>query len=114
MGWIAASANSKKGKTLSHREVKRSLAKELHREPTDYVKISRRLESEIGKPVVTSCQAYIWYALESAHVKEKISGYGKLMGTLGGVTAESQIAMSLRNVLDNPVQKVTLRFAYGR
>lgn len=44
---------------------------------------SRRLESEIGKPVVTSCQAYIWYALESAHVKEKISGYGKLMGTLG-------------------------------
>lgn len=32
-----------KGKTLSHREVKRSLAKELHREPTDYVKISRRL-----------------------------------------------------------------------
>jgi hypothetical protein len=32
-----------KGKTLSHREGKRSLAKELHREPTDYVKISRRL-----------------------------------------------------------------------
>jgi maleate isomerase len=41
------------------------------------------LESEIGKPVVTSCQAYIWYALELAHVREKIDGYGKLMGTLG-------------------------------
>lgn len=41
------------------------------------------LESEIGKPVVTSCQAYIWYALELAHVKEKITGYGRLMGTLG-------------------------------
>jgi hypothetical protein len=27
MGWIASSANSKKDKTLSHREVKRSLAK---------------------------------------------------------------------------------------
>jgi len=35
-----------KGKTLSHREVKRSLAKELHREPNDYVKISRRLYKE--------------------------------------------------------------------
>jgi hypothetical protein len=32
-----------KGKTLSYREVKRSLAKVVHREPTDYVKISRRL-----------------------------------------------------------------------
>jgi hypothetical protein len=31
------------GKTLSHAEVKRGLAKWLHREPTDYVKISRRL-----------------------------------------------------------------------
>jgi maleate isomerase len=41
------------------------------------------LESEIGKPVVTSCQAYIWYALALAHVKEKIEGYGTLMGTLG-------------------------------
>jgi maleate cis-trans isomerase len=40
------------------------------------------LESEIGKPVVTSCQSYIWYALEVAHVKEKIEGYGKLMESL--------------------------------
>jgi maleate isomerase len=40
------------------------------------------LESEIGKPVVTSCQSYIWYALEVAHVKERITGYGRLMETL--------------------------------
>ncbi len=40
------------------------------------------LESEIGKPVITSCQSYIWYALEVAHVKEKITGYGRLMETL--------------------------------
>ena len=40
------------------------------------------LESEIGKPVVTSCQSYIWHALKLAHVKEKITGYGRLMATL--------------------------------
>ena len=42
------------------------------------------LESEIGKPVVTSCQSYIWHALKMAHVKENITGYGRLMQTLGG------------------------------
>ena len=41
------------------------------------------LEHEIGKPVVTSCQAYIWYALKLAHAKEKITGFGRLMTTLG-------------------------------
>ena len=40
------------------------------------------LESEIGKPVVTSCQSYIWHALKLAHVKENITGYGRLMETL--------------------------------
>ena len=40
------------------------------------------LESEIGKPVITSCQSYIWHALKLAHVKEKIAGYGRLMATL--------------------------------
>jgi maleate cis-trans isomerase len=40
------------------------------------------LESEIGKPVVTSCQSYIWHALKMAHVKENITGYGQLMATL--------------------------------
>lgn len=41
------------------------------------------LEREIGKPVVASCQAYIWYGLKLAHVKEKITGFGRLMATLG-------------------------------
>jgi maleate isomerase len=41
------------------------------------------LEREIGKPVVTSSLACIWYALRLAHVKEKISGYGRLMESLG-------------------------------
>lgn len=40
------------------------------------------LESEIGKPVVTSCQSYIWHALKMAHVKENITEYGRLMATL--------------------------------
>lgn len=40
------------------------------------------LEHEIGKPVVTSCQAYIWYALKLIRIRETISGYGKLMGSL--------------------------------
>ena len=42
------------------------------------------LESEIGKPVVTSSQSYIWHALKMAHVKESIDGYGRLMATLAG------------------------------
>jgi maleate cis-trans isomerase len=41
------------------------------------------LEREIGKPVVTSCQAYIWHALGMANVKENIAGYGRLMSSLG-------------------------------
>jgi maleate cis-trans isomerase len=41
------------------------------------------LEHEIGKPVVTSCQAYIWHALQMAKVKEKVDGYGRLMASLG-------------------------------
>lgn len=40
------------------------------------------LEKEIGKPVVTSCQAYIWYGLKLAHIKENISGFGRLMASL--------------------------------
>jgi len=36
------------------------------------------LERETAKPVVTSCQAYIWYALKLIHIKEKITGYGRL------------------------------------
>jgi maleate cis-trans isomerase len=40
------------------------------------------LEREIGKPVVTSCQAYIWHALKMAKVKQEVSGYGRLMASL--------------------------------
>ncbi|HEV8343052.1 MAG TPA: hypothetical protein VGR30_11845 [Candidatus Binatia bacterium] len=40
------------------------------------------LEHEIGKPVVTSCQAYIWYAVKLLHIKESINGYGRLMASL--------------------------------
>ncbi len=40
------------------------------------------LERETAKPVVTSCQAYIWYALKLIHIKEKITGYGRLMTSL--------------------------------
>jgi len=40
------------------------------------------LEHEIGKPVVTSCQAYIWYALKLIRIREAVTGYGRLMGSL--------------------------------
>ena len=40
------------------------------------------LERDTAKPVVTSCQAYIWYALKLIHIKEKITGYGRLMTSL--------------------------------
>ena len=40
------------------------------------------LEREIGKPVVTSCQAYIWHAIRLTKVKEKIAGFGCLMESL--------------------------------
>lgn len=40
------------------------------------------LEREIGKPVVTSSQAYIWFALQMAKVKETINGFGRLMASL--------------------------------
>ena len=39
-------------------------------------------EREIGKPVVTSRQAYIWHALKLIHIKETITGFGRLMATL--------------------------------
>jgi maleate cis-trans isomerase len=40
------------------------------------------LEREIGKPVVTSCQAYIWHALKLAKVKQPVTGFGRLMASL--------------------------------
>jgi maleate isomerase len=41
------------------------------------------LEAEIGKPVITSSLACIWYALRLARVRESVSGFGRLMASLG-------------------------------
>jgi maleate isomerase len=41
------------------------------------------LEEEIGKPVITSSQACIWYALKLIDVKQNVTGFGKLMASLG-------------------------------
>ncbi len=41
------------------------------------------LEEEIGKPVVTSSQACIWYALKLIHIKHNVTGFGRLMASLG-------------------------------
>ena len=41
------------------------------------------LEDEIGKPVVTSSLACIWYAMKLIDIKENVSGFGRLMATLG-------------------------------
>jgi maleate isomerase len=41
------------------------------------------LEEEIGKPVVTSSQACIWYALKLIDIKQNVSGFGRLMASLG-------------------------------
>jgi maleate isomerase len=40
------------------------------------------LEEEIGKPVVTSSQACIWYALKLIDIKQNVSGFGRLMASL--------------------------------
>lgn len=37
-----------------------------------------RLEKRLGKPVVTSTQAFIWSMLRTAGIEDKISGYGRL------------------------------------
>jgi maleate isomerase len=40
------------------------------------------LEEEIGKPVVTSSQACIWYALKLIDIKQNVTGFGRLMASL--------------------------------
>lgn len=40
------------------------------------------LEREIGKPVVTAGQSYIWYALKQLKARVEISGFGSLMESL--------------------------------
>jgi maleate isomerase len=47
------------------------------------------LERELGCPVVSSCQAYSWWALKLLNIRENITGYGKLMGTLAGTVHPS-------------------------
>lgn len=37
-----------------------------------------RLEHRIGKPVVTSTQAYIWWMLRVSGVQDRVEGYGRL------------------------------------
>jgi maleate isomerase len=42
------------------------------------------LEDEIGKPVITSSLACCWYAMKLIDIKEKVTGYGRLMASLAG------------------------------
>jgi maleate isomerase len=42
----------------------------------------RRLEEDLGKPVVTWFQAMIWWTLRQAGVRAPVSGYGKLLESL--------------------------------
>ena len=41
------------------------------------------LENEIGKPVITSSLACIWYAMKLIDIKENVKGFGRLMENLG-------------------------------
>ena len=41
------------------------------------------LEDEIGKPVVTSSLACIWYAMKLIDIREPVGGFGRLMASLG-------------------------------
>jgi maleate isomerase len=36
------------------------------------------LERQLGKPVVTSTQAYLWWLLRTAGIKDQVEGYGRL------------------------------------
>ena len=41
------------------------------------------LERDLDRPVVTSNQAMVWHSLKTAGVRDSVSGYGRLMDTLG-------------------------------
>jgi maleate isomerase len=41
--------------------------------------VVERLESELGKPVVTSTQATLWQLLRTAGIDDRITGYGRLL-----------------------------------
>ena len=42
--------------------------------------VIERLEAELGKPVITNTQAWIWEALTGLGLKPSLPGYGKLLG----------------------------------
>jgi maleate isomerase len=43
------------------------------------IEIIERLERETGKPVVSSNQATLWYALRKLRIKDRIKGFGRLL-----------------------------------
>jgi len=43
------------------------------------IEIIEQLEKETGKPVVSSNQATLWYALRKLRIKDRIKGFGKLL-----------------------------------
>jgi maleate isomerase len=44
--------------------------------------VVERLERELGKPVVTSQCATLWYALRALGIKDPVRGYGRLLASL--------------------------------
>ncbi len=46
------------------------------------IEIIEKLETDLGKPVISSNQATIWHALRQSKVQESIKGYGKLLTLL--------------------------------
>jgi maleate isomerase len=44
--------------------------------------IVARLESDLGKPVVTSQAATLWYALRTVGIKSPVQGFGRLLAAL--------------------------------
>ena len=43
------------------------------------VGIVERLEKDLGKPVVTSQTATLWFALRALGIKDPVRGYGRLL-----------------------------------
>jgi len=41
--------------------------------------VIERLETKLGRPVITSTQATLWHALRLAGITDRISGYGRLL-----------------------------------
>jgi maleate cis-trans isomerase len=41
-----------------------------------------RLERDLGKPAITSMQASLWHALRLAGLRQRITGFGRLLREL--------------------------------